>query len=99
LSHCTSLISVKCFFWDRVSKTTCQGWLRTNILLISASRVARITGVSHQCPANLMSRTFYHRTSQCIVCVCEQSLCHPWCMNSKTGCLLKAGEVWQGKWW
>jgi hypothetical protein len=38
------------FFWDRVSQTICPGWLRKVILLISASWVARITGVSHQCP-------------------------------------------------
>jgi hypothetical protein len=30
--------------------TICPGWLRTAILLISASWVARITGVSHHCP-------------------------------------------------
>jgi hypothetical protein len=37
------------FFWDRVSWTVCLGWLGTLILLISASWVARITGVSHWC--------------------------------------------------
>jgi hypothetical protein len=35
-------------FWDRVSQTICLGWLWTKILLISASWVARIIGVSHQ---------------------------------------------------
>jgi hypothetical protein len=39
------------YFPDRVSPIVCQGWLRTTILLISASLVARITGVSHQCCA------------------------------------------------
>jgi hypothetical protein len=39
------------FFQDRVSWTSCPGWLQTVILLISASWVARITGVSHQLPA------------------------------------------------
>jgi hypothetical protein len=34
------------FFWDRVSWTICPGWLQTEILLISASCRARITGVS-----------------------------------------------------
>jgi hypothetical protein len=38
---------------DRVSWTICLGWLRIVILLISASRVARITGVSHRHPAFL----------------------------------------------
>jgi hypothetical protein len=31
--------------------TVCLGWLQTAILLISASWVARITSVSHQCLA------------------------------------------------
>jgi hypothetical protein len=38
-------------FQDRVSQTICLGWLRTVILLMSASWAARITGVSHCCPA------------------------------------------------
>jgi hypothetical protein len=32
-------------------KTVCPGWLQTVILLISASQVARLTGMSHQCLA------------------------------------------------
>jgi hypothetical protein len=35
------------FCRDRVLRTTCLDWLRTMILLISASWVGRITGVSH----------------------------------------------------
>jgi hypothetical protein len=35
-------------FPDRISQTVCLGWPRTTILLISASLVARIIGVSHQ---------------------------------------------------
>jgi hypothetical protein len=42
---------VKGFLWGRVSQTICQGRLGTTILLISASWVARITGMGHQCPA------------------------------------------------
>jgi hypothetical protein len=47
------LISPPCWklwrvFRNRVSRTICPGWPRTAILLISASWVARITGVSHQ---------------------------------------------------
>jgi hypothetical protein len=38
-------------FWDRVSWTICLGLLWTAVLLSSASWVARITGMSHQCPA------------------------------------------------
>jgi hypothetical protein len=41
------------FFRDRVSRTVCLGWLLTVILLVSASWVARIIGVSHWCLAKL----------------------------------------------
>jgi hypothetical protein len=34
-------------FRDRVSRTICSGWLRTEILLISASWVAGIIVISH----------------------------------------------------
>jgi hypothetical protein len=36
------------YFRNRVSWTICPGWLRTTILLISASWLARITDVSHR---------------------------------------------------
>jgi hypothetical protein len=42
---------VKVFFQHRVSWTICPDWLQTSILLISASWVTRIIGVSHWCPA------------------------------------------------
>jgi hypothetical protein len=41
------------YFQDRVSHTICPGWLRTAILLLSVSRVARFTGMSHWHPAAL----------------------------------------------
>jgi hypothetical protein len=47
LSHSTSPFCVR-YFQDRVSCTICPGWFQTVILLISASWVARIIGVSHQ---------------------------------------------------
>jgi hypothetical protein len=37
-------------FSSWVSQTICVGWIQTSILLISASFVTRITGVSHQHP-------------------------------------------------
>jgi hypothetical protein len=37
----------------RVSWTICLNWPQTAILLISASQVARITGVRHWHPANM----------------------------------------------
>jgi hypothetical protein len=40
------LFYVGCF-QDRVSRTIFPGWLQTAILLISASWVARIPGMSH----------------------------------------------------
>jgi hypothetical protein len=50
LSHSSSLFSVG-YFWDRFLWTISPGWLRTVILLTSASWVARITSVSYQYPA------------------------------------------------
>jgi hypothetical protein len=41
------LFFVMGFFQDMVSWTICLGWVQTVILLISASLVARITGMSH----------------------------------------------------
>jgi hypothetical protein len=51
LSHSNSPFFCDGFFQDRVSWTVCLGWLRTVMLLISASWVARSTSVSHQHPA------------------------------------------------
>jgi hypothetical protein len=47
LSHSTVPCLCVRYFWDIVSQTICQSWLWSTILLISASWVARITGVSH----------------------------------------------------
>jgi hypothetical protein len=41
------------------TQTICLDWLGTSILLISASWIARITGVSHQCPAYLAVVNFF----------------------------------------
>jgi hypothetical protein len=51
LSHSTSPIFLWRVFQARVLRTICLGWLWTSILLISASWVARIIGVSHRHPA------------------------------------------------
>jgi hypothetical protein len=40
------------YFLGSVSLTICPGWLWTMILLIPASCVARIAGVSHRHPAH-----------------------------------------------
>jgi hypothetical protein len=37
------------YFWDRLSRAICPGWLWTVVLLISAFQVARIIGMSHLC--------------------------------------------------
>jgi hypothetical protein len=42
------------FFQDRVSQTICPGWLPTEILLISASWVAKIIGVSQRHPSETL---------------------------------------------
>jgi hypothetical protein len=47
LSHSTSPTFCDRVFWDRVSWTICPGLVWTVILLISASWVAKITGVGH----------------------------------------------------
>jgi hypothetical protein len=39
------------FYRDGVLQTICPGWLRTMILLIAASSVARITGMRQRCLA------------------------------------------------
>jgi hypothetical protein len=52
-------------FRDRVSRTIYPGWLQTMILLIAASWVARIMGVSHWCPAWNCFLTSV-RWSQCV---------------------------------
>jgi hypothetical protein len=44
-------------FQDRVLWTICPVWLQTEILLISASWVARIIGVSHQHLTHTLIRT------------------------------------------
>jgi hypothetical protein len=48
------------YFQHRVLWTVCLGWLWTLILLISASWIARIIGVSHQVPGDhfFVKRTF-----------------------------------------
>jgi hypothetical protein len=52
--YCFSLTSspfCSGYFGGGVWKTICPGWLRTTILLISASQVARLTGLSYWCLA------------------------------------------------
>jgi ABC-type transport system involved in multi-copper enzyme maturation permease subunit len=46
LNHSTSPFFVMDFYQDRVSQTICHGWLLTAILLISASWVTRIKGMT-----------------------------------------------------
>jgi hypothetical protein len=42
-----------------VSQTICLGWPRTEIFWISASQVARITGMSHHHPVRLLLFNLY----------------------------------------
>jgi hypothetical protein len=51
-------------FQDRVSWTICPGWLQPEILLISASWVARITGMSHRHLAKKLYITTYLKSPQ-----------------------------------
>jgi hypothetical protein len=67
--HLQSLFSG--YFRDRTLRTICLAWLQTTILPISASQVARVTGVSHWCPAlptldgSRISGHIYALFSQC----------------------------------
>jgi hypothetical protein len=63
------------FFWDRVSPTICLDWLRTMILLIFASWVARITGVRHWHPALL---TIFFLKSGSVVHFCSTNYSRGW---------------------
>jgi hypothetical protein len=56
------------FFKIRSQKLFVQDWLQTTIFLIAAFGVARITGVSHQCPA-----PFYSLTTWLLVTPLSQS--------------------------
>jgi hypothetical protein len=47
LSHTSAHFAVIILEMGRVSRTICLGWPQTAVFLISASQVARITGVSH----------------------------------------------------
>jgi hypothetical protein len=53
-------------FGDRVPRTICLSWLWTTVLLICASWVARITGMSHWCLA-LYLFIYYFETGSCCV--------------------------------
>jgi hypothetical protein len=48
-------------FWRWSSQTVCPCWPWTVILLISASRVARMTGMSHCPPALLILLTVFFK--------------------------------------
>jgi hypothetical protein len=54
--HCATQPALFCdgLFRDRVLWTICLGWLQISILLICASWVARIAGMSHWCLAGIM---------------------------------------------
>jgi hypothetical protein len=53
------------YFWDRVLWTICSSWLPTLLLLISASWVARITGLSHWLSAWLWFEWRYPFQTSC----------------------------------
>jgi hypothetical protein len=72
LSHTSSPFCSGCY-GDEVSRTLCLGWPRLAILLISASQVARITGMSHQHPAPLH---FY--LPPALSPASHTKACHPW---------------------
>jgi hypothetical protein len=81
LSHSTSPFFVMGFFQNKVLQTICQGWLWTSGLLISASWVARITGVSHRRLAfndttqGSMSRSSRYQSHKCLHLLCVLFIC------------------------
>jgi hypothetical protein len=75
LSHSTSSFLWWVFFVKIESRTICPGWFWTMILLISASWVARITGVSPQRPtrqcilnSKTVSQVGLRSQSQAVLC-------------------------------
>jgi hypothetical protein len=50
-------------FW-RLGLTICLSWPQTEILQILASQVARITGMSHHCPASKYLNKFVFKSIQ-----------------------------------
>jgi hypothetical protein len=60
LSHSTIPSFLWWVFQDRVSWTICPGWLWTVILLIAASWLARIIGLSHRHPNFLKNHNKMH---------------------------------------
>jgi hypothetical protein len=61
-------------FKDRVSWTICLGWLQTAILLISASWVAGITGMSCRHTAEILS-IFMPTSLDCNTPLCDSHGC------------------------
>jgi hypothetical protein len=53
LSHSTIPFLMMGLFQERVSRTICHWWLGTTLLLISASWLAKITGMSHWHPVGI----------------------------------------------
>jgi hypothetical protein len=78
-------------FWDRDSWIICQGWHGTLILLISASWVARIIGVSHRHTAEISFliavKAFKAREIWCHVTIFTYTSC-----KGNSACLLKVGK-------
>jgi hypothetical protein len=72
-SHSTSHFLCWGLFQGRVSRTICLGWLLTEILLISASWIARITGVSHLC----LARWILHLHEN-LLNIWKKALCSHW---------------------
>jgi hypothetical protein len=74
LSHASSPFCSG-YFEDGAWRTICLSWPQTWILPISASQVIRITGMSHQCPADqnylVITHTF-HPLPQFFFCLTQK---------------------------
>jgi hypothetical protein len=86
-------------FWARVLRTICPGGLQTTVLLISASWLARITGINHQHLVNWTFLSVVHPSTETNFAlpidfwVVSSLLWHPNIPNSFLTCQPTTGRV------
>jgi hypothetical protein len=80
-------------FQDNVSQSICLGWLRTMILLISASWVVRITAVSDQIPKFSFFLTYFQQ----FVILQSQSFLLLLVFSLQIFIQLMGGHIWYSK--
>jgi hypothetical protein len=91
LSHTSSHFALV-IFGDEVSQTTCLNWPQTTILLISASQVVGIAGVSHW-PLGAVSQIFVSRFDLSSPCTSNVNI-----QSSNQGCPVAISNLTRAKW-